>query len=71
MFLSVGLGGAMGALSGYGVNLLISSMEGQSGWMPIKSVNVAGSAYLVAYISLSLAGFYAGFLLLRLFMGQG
>lgn len=43
MLLSVGLGGALGALSRYLVSLWVTGTFGQSGWMAILSVNVAGS----------------------------
>ena len=43
MLLSVGLGGALGALSRYLISLWVTSTFGQSGWVAILSVNVAGS----------------------------
>ena len=43
MVLSVGLGGALGAISRYLIGLWITGSFGQSGWMAILSVNVAGS----------------------------
>ena len=43
MVLSVGLGGALGAISRYLISLWVTSSFGQSGWMAILSVNVAGS----------------------------
>ena len=42
MFLSVGLGGALGAISRYLVSLWITGTFGQAGWMAILSVNVMG-----------------------------
>ena len=43
MLLSVGLGGALGAISRYLISLWVTGSFGQSGWMAILSVNVAGS----------------------------
>ena len=43
MLLSVGLGGSLGALSSHPVSLWVTSTFGQSGWVAILSVNVAGS----------------------------
>jgi len=43
MVLSVGLGGALGAISRYLIGLWVTGSFGQSGWMAILSVNVAGS----------------------------
>ena len=43
MLLSVGLGGALGAVSRYLVSLWVTGTLGQSGWVAILSVNVAGS----------------------------
>ena len=43
MVLSVGLGGALGAISRYLIGLWITGSYGQSGLMAILSVNVAGS----------------------------
>ena len=43
MLLSVGLGGALGALSRYLISLWVTGTFGQSGWVAILSVNVAGS----------------------------
>ena len=43
MVLSVGLGGALGAISRYLISLWVTGTFGQSGWMAILSVNVAGS----------------------------
>ena len=43
MLLSVGLGGALGAISRYLISLWVTGTFGQSGWMAILSVNVAGS----------------------------
>ena len=43
MVLSVGLGGALGAISRYLISLRVIGSLGQSGWMAILTVNVAGS----------------------------
>ena len=43
MVLSVGLDGALGAISRYLIGLCVTGSFGQSGWMAILSVNVAGS----------------------------
>ena len=43
MVLSVGLGGALGAISRYLIGLWVIGSFGQSGWMAILSVNIAGS----------------------------
>ena len=43
MFLSVSLDGALGAVSRYLIGLWVIGSFGQSGWMAILSVNVAGS----------------------------
>ena len=43
MVLSIGLGGALGAISRYLISLWVTGSFGQSGWMAILSVNVAGS----------------------------
>ena len=43
MLLSVGLGGALGAISRYLISLWVTGTFGQSGWMAILSVNVVGS----------------------------
>ena len=43
MFLSVGLGGAFGAISRYLISFWVTGSFGQSGWMAILSANVAGS----------------------------
>ena len=126
MLLSVGCGGALGAVSRYLISLWVTGTVGQSAWLAILSVNVAGStvmgimaaalsvspsvngavrglvmigflgalttfssfaldahsffqrgeilaggAYLFGSVSLSVAGFYAGFAVLRLIVGQG
>jgi len=126
MLLSVGLGGALGAISRYLVSLWVTGIAGQSGWLAILSVNVAGSvmmgmmaaalavssaitepvrgfvmigflgalttfssfaldahsffqrgemvaggSYLLGSVCLSVAGFYAGFMAVRLVAGQG
>ena len=126
MVLSVGIGGALGAVSRYLISLWVTGSLGQPAWLAILSVNVAGStlmgvmaaalslsssvndavrgflmigflgalttfssfavdahhffqrgeilaggAYLLGSVSLSVAGFYAGFIALRLAVGQG
>ena len=71
MILTEGLGGALGPISRYTFKLLFNSMVGLSFWIAIISLNAAESSYLLVSVSLSLSGFYAGFLLLCLFMGQG
>ena len=43
MVLSVGLGGAIEAISRYLIGLRVTGSFGQSGWMAILSVNVAGN----------------------------
>ena len=43
MLLLVGFGGALGAISRYLISLWVTGSFGQSGWMAILSVNVAGS----------------------------
>ena len=43
MLLSVGLGGALGAISRYLIRLWVTGTFSQSGWIAILSVNVAGS----------------------------
>ena len=43
MVLSVGLGGALGAICRYLISLRVTGSFGQSGWMAILSVNVVGS----------------------------
>ena len=43
MVLSVGFGGALGAISHYLIGLWVTGSFGQSGWIAILSVNVAGS----------------------------
>ena len=43
MVLSVGLGGALGAISRYLISLWVTGSFAQAGWMAILSVNVAGS----------------------------
>lgn len=127
MLVSIGLGGALGAISRYLLGLWVVSAFGQtSSWLAIIFVNVAGcflmgvmaailtsstavnepvrgfvmigflgalttfssfaldmhsffqraemvtgGVYLLASVFLSVAGFYAGFVLLRLLSGQG
>ena len=43
MLLSVGVGGALGAISRYLISQWVTDTPGQSGWIAILSVNVAGS----------------------------
>ena len=43
MLLSVGLGGALGAISRYLISLWVTGSFGQSGWMAILFDNVLGS----------------------------
>tara|TARA_B100001287_G_C22182273_1_gene299731 strand:+ start:250 stop:465 length:216 start_codon:yes stop_codon:yes gene_type:complete len=43
MVLSVGLGGASGAICRYLISLWVNGSFAQAGWMAILSVNVAGS----------------------------
>lgn len=43
MLLSVGLGGALGAVSRYLISLWVAGTFGQPGWVAILSVNVTGS----------------------------
>ena len=43
MLLSLGLGGALRAISRYLISLRVIGSLGQSGWMAILTVNVAGS----------------------------
>ena len=43
MVLSVGLGGAFGAICRYLISLWVTGSFGLAGWMAILSVNVAGS----------------------------
>ena len=43
MLLLVGLGAVLGAISRYLIGLWVTGSFGQSGWMAILSVNVAGS----------------------------
>jgi len=72
MFLSVGAGGALGAMARYGVAVWMIGRFGQAGWMATLAVNMAGCflmgifAALLAssvYISEPLKGFLAiGFL---------
>ena len=72
MFLSVGAGGAVGAMARYGVGVLLAERLGTAGWMATLAVNAAGcllmgmlAAYMAgsAQISEPLRGFLAvGFL---------
>ena len=43
MLLSIGLGGALGAVSRYLISLWVAGTFGQPGWVAILSVNVTGS----------------------------
>ena len=72
MFLSVGAGGAIGAMARYGLGVLLAARFGGLGWIATLAVNAAGCflmgmlvAYMAssAHISESLRGFLAvGFL---------
>ena len=72
MFLSVGAGGAIGAMARYGVGVLLAARFGASGWIATLAVNMAGCflmGMLAAYMASSanipepLRGFLAvGFL---------
>ena len=52
MLLSVGLGGALGAISRYLISLLVTGTFGQPGWMAMLSVNVAGSLMMGMMVAL-------------------
>ena len=52
MLLSVGLGGALGAISRYLISLWVTGTFVQSGWMAILSVNVAGSLMMGMMVTL-------------------
>ena len=72
MFLSVGAGGAIGAMARYGAGVVLAARFGASGWIATLAVNAAGcllmgmlAAYLAssAHIPEPLRGFVAvGFL---------
>ena len=72
LFLSVGAGGAIGAIARYGVGVLLAARFGASGWIATLAVNMAGcflmgmlAAYMAssAHIPEPLRGFLAvGFL---------
>ena len=72
MFLSVGAGGAIGAMVRYGLGVLLAARFGASGWLATLAVNAVGcflmgmlAAYMVssANIPEPLRGFLAvGFL---------
>ena len=52
MLLSVGLGGALGAISRYLISLWVTGTFGQPGWMAMFSVNVAGSLMMGMMVAL-------------------
>ena len=52
MLLSVGLGGALGAISRYLISLRVTGTFGQPGWMAMLSVNVAGSLMMGMMVAL-------------------
>ena len=52
MLLSVGIGGAPGAISRYLISLLVTGTFGQPGWMAMLSVNVAGSLIMGMMVAL-------------------
>ena len=52
MLLSVGLGGALGAISRYLIGLWVTGSFGQPGWMAMLSVNVAGSLMMGIMVAL-------------------
>ena len=70
MLLTLGLGGALEAISRYLISLRVIGSLGQSGWMAILTVNVAGSLYLLSSVCLSVAAFYVGLVVVRLIAGQ-
>ena len=61
MVLSVGLGGALGAISRYFIGLWITGSFGQSSWMAILSVNVAGSLIMGMMAALLTVSYLFGF----------
>ena len=52
MLLSVGLGGALGAISCYLISLWVTGTFGQPGWMAVLSVNEAGSLMMGMMVAL-------------------
>ena len=52
MVLSVGLGGAFGAICRYLISLWVTGSFAQAGWMAILSVNVAGSLIMGMMVAL-------------------
>ena len=52
MVLSVGFGGALGAISLYLISLRVTGSFGQPGWMAMLSVNVAGSLMMGIMVAL-------------------
>ena len=52
MLLSVGLVGALGAISRYLISLRVTGTFGQPGWMAMLSVNVAGSLMMGMMVAL-------------------
>ena len=52
LLLSVGLGGALGAISRYLISLWVTRSFGQSGWMAMLSVNEAGSLIMGMMVAL-------------------
>ena len=52
MLLTLGLGGALEAISRYLISLWVTGTFGQSGWMAILSVNVAGSLIMGMMVAL-------------------
>ena len=52
MLLSVGLSGALGAISRYLISLWVAGTFGQPGWMAMLSVNVAGSLMMGMMVAL-------------------
>ena len=65
MLLSVGLGGALGAMTPFSSFALDANNFFQRGKM------LAGGLYLLSSVSLSVAGFYVGLVVVRLIAGQG
>ena len=52
MLLSVGLDGALGAISRYLISLWVTGIFGQPGWMAMLSVNVTGSLMMGMMVAL-------------------
>ena len=52
MLLSVGLDGALGAISRYLISLWVTGIFGQPGWVAMLSVNVAGSLMMGMMVAL-------------------